>query len=317
MSNIAVSVVVPVYRGSPTAAELVERILAACADGSWDLAEIIMVDDRSPDDSLRVISDLAAVHPEVEVVALARNFGQHAALLAGMTRASGNVIVTMDDDLQHRPEEISVLLDALSSDVDLVYGQAVDEEHGWARNVTSRAGKRIIGVAANSSFVQHISGFRAFRAWLVPELLTQSAQHPSVDVPLLWSTDRVAVVHVQMDRRAHGTSNYSVGRLFRHALTMLLGYSTVPLRAVSYVGIGIGIAGAALLAYVLVNYWANGSTVPGFAFIGSMVALFAGVQLIAIGVIGEYLARLYAGAIGRPLFTIRASDEKGESDRLG
>jgi len=305
MTTVSVSVIVPVYRGAPTVGILVERILAARTAAGWNLAEIILVDDQSPDDSWRVISDLADQHSEVEAVALARNFGQHAALLAGMTRATGDVIVTMDDDLQHRPEEVVSLLAALDDDVDLVYGQAIDEEHGWWRNVTSRLGKRIVALAAGSDLVESMSAFRAFRSWLVPGLLKQSTQHPSVDVPLLWATERVVLVRVPMDHRAHGQSNYSAWGLLRVAVTMLLGFSTLPLRAVSYIGVCMGLAGAGLLAFVLINYAAYGSAVPGFAFIGSMVALFSGVQLVAIGVIGEYLARLYGDAVGRPSFAIR------------
>ena len=320
MTDPTVTVVVPVFRGAPTIEELVARTIRASAARGWTLAELILVDDHSPDGSWTIISRLVGQYPEVRGVSLARNAGQHAALLAGMSCAAGDVIVTMDDDLQHRPEEISNLLDALGDDVDLVYGQAQTEEHGWARNATSRVGKRFIGLAAASEFVKDISGFRAFRSWLVPALLRQSSQHPSVDVPLLWCTSRVVVAEVQMDKRMHGSSNYSVGMLFRHALTMLLGYSTLPLRIMSYAGMALGAVGAALLAYVLINFWAHGSSVPGFAFIGSMIALFSGVQLLAIGVIGEYLARLYGSSIGRPLFAIRevaSGMAGGGDDRVG
>lgn len=320
MTDPTVTVVVPVYRGAPTIEELVERTIRASAARGWTLAELILVDDHSPDGSWPIINRLVGRHPEVTGVSLARNAGQHAALLAGMSGAEGDVIVTMDDDLQHRPEEISSLLDALGDDVDLVYGQARTEEHGWVRNATSRVGKRFIGLAADSEFVKDISGFRAFRSWLVPALLRQSSRHPSVDVPLLWCTNRVVVAEVQMDKRMHGSSNYSVGMLFRHAFTMLLGYSTLPLRAMSYAGIVLGMVGAALLAYVLINFWINDSSVPGFAFIGSMIALFSGVQLLAIGVIGEYLARLYGSSIGRPLFAIRevaGGMARGGDDRPG
>jgi hypothetical protein len=113
-------------------------------------------------------------------------------------------------------------------------------------------------------------------------------------------------IPVTMDERRYGASNYSTARLVRHALNMVFGFSTAPLRVVSYVGALAGLLGAALLVFILLRYAFVGSTVPGFAFVGSMVALFSGVQLLALGIIGEYLARLYAGAIKRPAYLVRS-----------
>ena len=301
----AVSVVVPVYNGAPSLPELVERLFAVFDAAPFRLAEIVLVDDASADNSWGVIERLAADQPLVRGLALARNFGQHAALLAGIAECTGDVIVTMDDDLQHLPEEIPALLVGLTPDSDLVYGRAVEEEHTAFRNLTSRGAKWAVSAASGSEVARNVSGFRAFRAWLIPGLLAQHGPYVSLDVLLSWLTQRIGAVPVVMDQRRYGSSNYDVRRLIRHALTMLFGFSTVPLRVASYVGLALGLIGGLLFVFVIIQYLLSSSEVPGFAFLASAITAFSGAQLLALGVIGEYVARLYAGSTGRPAYVTR------------
>jgi glycosyltransferase involved in cell wall biosynthesis len=320
---LTVSVVIPVYNGAKSLPELIERLNAVRAEAdSFSLAEIILVDDASSDASWAVVTELAERHTWVSGIALARNFGQHPAILAGLGACSGHVIVTMDDDLQHRPEQISALVAGLTPDVDLVYGRSIDEEHRFFRNVTSRVAKWAVSAAASSGVAKNVSGFRAFRSWLVPTLQTQSGPFVSLDVALSWATQRIRPVRIVMDQRRYGASNYTLSRLVRHALTMLFGFSTVPLRIVSWLGLVIGLLGGLLFAFVVIRYAVAGNSVPGFAFLASTVAMFSGAQLLALGVIAEYIARLYAGAIGRPAFVTReriggCQDTSGESVGVG
>ncbi len=306
IGTASVSVVVPVYNGAPSLAELVSRIEAVCRESAdLNIIEIILVDDSSLDNSWDVIERLAKEHAVVHGVGLARNFGQHAALLAGILASTGEVVVTMDDDLQHLPEEIPHLVRGLDSGADLVYGRPVEEEHGLYRNLSSRAAKWAVSAAAGSDVARLTSGFRAFRGWLRPGLGSQSSPYVSLDVLLSWMTDRVAPVPVVMQQRQHGRSNYTFGRLLRYALTMLFGFSTLPLRLVSYVGLVVGGIGGILFVWVLVQYLLLGSDVPGFAFLASAIAVFSGVQLVSLGVLGEYVARLYSGSLGRPPYVER------------
>lgn len=301
-----VSVVIPVYNGAKSLPELIERLdIVRNAEDSFSLVEVILIDDASSDGSWEVVTKLAEQHDWVLGITLARNFGQHPAILAGLGACTGEVIVTMDDDLQHRPEQIPALVAGLAPDVDLVYGRAIDEEHRFFRNVTSRVAKWTVSAAAGSSVAKNVSGFRAFRSWLVPTLQTQNGPFVSLDVVLSWATQRIRPVSIVMDQRRYGASNYTLSRLIRHALTMLFGFSTVPLRIVSWLGLMIGLLGGLLFAFVVIRYAFAGNSVPGFAFLASTVAMFSGAQLLALGVIAEYIARLYAGANGRPAFVTR------------
>lgn len=303
-SSPTVSVVVPVFNAERSLDELIARIAGLGA--SSRVIEIILVDDGSADRSWEVIQALASAHPLVVGVALSRNYGQHPALLAGIQRAKGDLIVTMDDDLQHRPEDIRLLVDAVAGGADLAYGRAIVEEHGIYRNLTSRAAKGAIAAAAGGDIARLASGFRCFPGEFRAVLLEPRGPYVSLDVLLSWIAREVVGVPVQMDQRRYGTSNYSTAKLVRHGLNMVLGFSTAPLRMVSYMGVLVGLLGAVLLLFVLIRYVLVGSTVPGFAFVASMVALFSGVQLLALGIIGEYMARLYVGAIKRPAYVVRA-----------
>jgi len=233
-----VSVVVPVYNGAATLPLLVQRIIAVShASPSLTVTEVILVDDASADDSWAVIEQLAGEHPRVRGVALARNFGQHAALLAGIVDSTGDVVVTMDDDLQHLPEQIPALVAALGPGVDLVYGRPVVDEHGVVRNIASRAVKWGVSVISRSDVARLSSGFRAMRAPL-RDGLHQQASFASLDVALSRLTNRVLAVPVVMQPRRHGRSNYTFGRLLHHALTMLFGFSDASRRLAASVGLG-------------------------------------------------------------------------------
>jgi len=303
---IPVSVVVPVYNGAPSLPELVARIQTMSdADTTLQVIEIILVDDASEDGSWAVIADLARESGIVRGVALARNFGQHAALLAGILESTGDVIVTMDDDLQHLPEEIPRLVAGLTPAADLVYGRSIEEEHGAYRNVSSRTVKWAVSAAAGSDVARLTSGFRAFRGWLRSGLGSQASPYVSLDVILSWMTNRVVAAPVVMQQRQHGKSNYTFGRLLRYALTMLFGFSTVPLRVVSYAGLVVGAIGGIMFIWVVIQNLMLGSAVPGFAFLASAIAIFSGVQLVSLGILGEYVARLYSGSLGHPPYVER------------
>ena len=299
-----VSIVVPCYRSAASLPELVERLdetLPGCAAAH----EVILVVDGSPDDTWSVASALALKYPAVRAIELARNYGQHNALIAGIRAARHGVVVTLDDDLQHSPEEIPVLLAALDEDVDLVYGTAIEEEHGAARSVASRALKAAMSGQLGIRDARSVSAFRAFRTFLRDGFDRVHGPHVSVDVSLSWGTTRVRAVSVHMRRRAHGRSGYTLRTLTRHALNMVLGYSVVPLRLVTYLGLAVGFTGLGLFGYVLWQYFSGATSVAGFTTVAAMLAVFSAAQLIGIGVLGEYVGRIHAGGIGRPTYVVR------------
>ena len=314
-----VSVVIPCYRSRAMLPELVERlhkVLEAAADGLVDDYEVILVVDGSPDDTYAVARELELASTKVRAVLLRRNYGQHNALLAGIARAQHDIIVTMDDDLQHRPEELPRLLEPLSDPlVDLVYGVAIEEEHGIARSFASRTVKSALAWAGVDN-ARDVSALRAFRADLREGFSHIADAFASVDVVLSWTTSGVRRVNVAMDPRTVGRSAYSLPRLFKHAVTMVTGYSTVPLRFVTWLGVACGVVGLVLLAFVLYAFITGSTTVAGFTTLASMIALFSGAQMISLGILGEYIGRMHFRGMQRPTYLVRV-DGRGDGPRAG
>lgn len=302
-SETSVSVVIPCYRSETTLPPLVDQLIAELAPITCDL-EVLLVVDGSPDQTWQVAAELADRWGPVEALRLSRNFGQHNALLAGIRRARHEVIVTMDDDLQHRPDQIALLLDALGPGVDLVYGVAIDGEHGLARNLASSAAKWGIAAAAGVRQATVVSAFRAFRSSLRAGWSALDGPHPSIDVALAWTTTNTLSVPVIMEQRRVGRSNYRPRDLIQQAVNLTLGYSTAPLRFVVYLGFATGLFGLALLAWVLWAYISGTTKVAGFTSIASMISVFSGAQLISLGVLGEYVARIFARGAGQPSYVI-------------
>lgn len=298
-----VSVVVPAFHSVGTLASLVERV-STVFEAAAVPYEIVFVDDGSDDGTWEEIRGLSEAGRPVRGLRLARNSGQHNALLAGVRVARRERIVTLDDDLQYRPESVPALLAALDQGADLVYGVAVDPEHGRRRGLLTKASKWLLRVATGEPMINSISALRAFRTDLRQVFADFGGPYVSLDALLLWSTGRVAEVEVAHDPRTHGASGYSVRSLARHALTVMVGFSSRPLRAASVLGFACTALGVVLLLYVLVRYAVEGGSVPGFAFLASAVSIFSGVQLFAIGMIGEYLARMYPRVLGQPTYSI-------------
>ena len=310
-----VSIVIPCYRSEQTLGPLVEAIFAALVEPSLTSVvsefEVVLVVDGSPDGTADVANQLAAKRPEVRAIELRRNYGQHNALLAGIARAKYEVVVTMDDDLQHLPDQIPAMLTPLArGEADLVYGVPREEEHGVWRSASSRTVKRGLALAGVPK-AEDVSAFRAF--WTAQREGFTGIEDPyvSLDVMLSWTTTSISRVVVQMDQRLVGTSSYSLRALVRHSMNMITGYSNVPLRVVAWLGGVCALIGAVLGAVVLWNFAAGDTTVAGFTTIAAMVAIFSGAQMLSLGIIGEYLGRLHTRSTGKPTFLVKTdSDNK-------
>jgi glycosyltransferase involved in cell wall biosynthesis len=265
--------------------------------------EIIFVNDGSPDNSWEVILQIWAENPHVRGIRLMRNYGQHNATLCGVRTARFDIIVTMDDDLQHPPEEIPLLLEQLAQGWDVVYGIPHKRPHSWWRNLFSVLIKRSLAWVMDIGTVRDIGAFRAFRASLRQAFAAYQNPNVILDVLLSWGTSRFSNVSVREDPRAEGQSNYNFSRLFRVAMTVLTAYSTKPLRFASFLGFGFTLFGLGIFLYVLYVYFFLGS-IEGFPFLASIIALFSGMQLFALGIIGEYLARVFDRSMDRPTYVI-------------
>jgi undecaprenyl-phosphate 4-deoxy-4-formamido-L-arabinose transferase len=300
-----VSVVIPVYRSASVLPEL-HRRLTAVLPGLVDRYEIVLIEDAGGDGSWDVIESLAAQDRHIRGIRMSRNYGQHNALLCGIRAARYDAIVTMDDDLQNPPEEIGKLLELLGDGVDVVYGTPGTEQHGFLRNQASRITKIALQGAMSAETARSVSAFRAFRTRLREAFATYAGPFVSIDVLLTWGSTRFAHVRVNHDPRLAGTSNYTFRMLVTHALNMTTGFSTLPLQIASLIGFVFTLFGFVVLAVVLGTYVVNGgSSVPGFAFLASIIAIFSGAQLFALGIIGEYLARMHFRSMDRPAYVVR------------
>lgn len=297
------SVVVAVYNSESSLTDL-HRRLAAVLPGIATSSEIILVNDGSRDQSWEVIGELAAKSDAVRGINLMRNYGQHNALLCGIREARFDVIVTMDDDLQHPPEEIPRLLARLEQGFDVVYGAPETEQNGFLRGLASGMTRFALRAAIGSEVAKSVSAFRVFRTQLRRAFAGYQTPFVSIDVLLTWATSRFTAVTVPYQPRHSGKSNYTFTKLLRHAFDMMTGFSTAPLQLASLIGFACTLFGLGILVYVLGRYFYQGS-VPGFPFLASIIAIFSGAQLFALGVMGEYLARMHFRTMHRPVYTIR------------
>jgi glycosyltransferase involved in cell wall biosynthesis len=297
------SIVVPVYNSAGSLPMLIDR-LTSVLDGGDDY-EIVLVNDGSSDTSWPVIEQLAAERARVRGIDLMRNYGQHNALLAGIRAARNPVVITLDDDLQNPPEEIPKLLAKLDEGNDVVYGSWRVPAHGLLRNLATRVTKFALRGVIGSEIAGQVSAYRAFRTDLRGAFADFVGPYVSIDVLLSWGTSRFAATPVRHDPRAAGKSSYGLGRLATHALNVLTGFSTRPLRIASLMGLAFTLLGGVVLVLVIVRYFASGRVVPGFAFLASIIAIFSGAQLLTLGIMGEYLARMHVRIMDRPPYAVR------------
>jgi glycosyltransferase involved in cell wall biosynthesis len=301
--QVIVSAVVPVYNSEGSLPILVER-LSRVLEPEKTLGELILVNDGSSDGSWDVIRELAARNPWVRGLNLMRNFGQHNALLCGIRAARYDTIVTLDDDLQTPPEEVPKLLARLEEGADVVYGIPQRQSHGLLRDAASTITKIALQSAMGAETARKVSSFRAFRTHLRDAFAMYAGPFVSIDVLLTWGTRSFGAVPVQNDPRTIGVSNYTLGKLVAHAMNMMTGFSTVPLQAASIVGFSCTLLGIGILAYVVGRYFLEGDPMPGFPFLASVIVIFSGAQLFALGIIGEYLARMHFRMMDRPSYAV-------------
>ena len=297
-----VSVVVPVYNGAASLPMLVKE-LGDVLPQVTEKYELVLVNDGSQDQSWKVISELVHSHSWVCGVDLMRNYGQENATLCGIREARYEITVVMDDDLQNQPSEIPKLLAKLNEGYDVVYGVPRKRRHPWWKRLSSIFVKRTIAYVMGMSAVRDITAFKAFRTDLRRAFDMCHGPYVLVDAMLSWSTANFASVTVDELPRTVGKSNYNLFKLIKVSLLVLTSYTTVPLRLASILGFLFTLFGVGILTYVLTIYFSQGS-VEGFPFLASTVAIFSGVQLFALGIIGEYLGRIFERTGGRPTYTI-------------
>lgn len=303
-SPVDLSVVIPVYRSADTLPLLVEKLFAVL-DATGQRYEIVFVDDDSPDNSWQVLSEMQGAHPDrIVAVQLMRNCGQHNALMCGFRHARGRYIITMDDDLQNPPEEIPKLIDAIRANkLDLVYGCPESKKHRAWRNMGSWLVNFFFRLVFKLPIT--VTSFRIMRRELVESILSYSLNYTYVDGLLAWNTRRVGQVLVEHQPRAEGRSGYSLGKLVTLAFNLFTNFSLLPLQITTLVGLLASVGGLIIGAYYLVQALFSHITVPGYASTIIAVLVLGGVQLLSLGIMGEYLGRLHLNVNRKPQYTVR------------
>src|SRR5262245_47338126 len=303
MSRLGISVVVPVYNSERSLVGVVERI-ERVLDQTGSEYEVVLVNDGSRDGSWRKIQELADRNPSVRGVQLMRNYGQHNALLCGIRSAVYPAVVTLDDDGQNPPEEIPKLLTRLGEGYDLVYGVPEHPQHGFWRNAASRLTKLAMQSVLGAESVCHVSAFKAFHTRLRNAFAEYEGAYVAIDVLLGWGAGRVGSVRVRHDPRLQGKSHYTFRRLVTHTFTMMTSFGVLPLRFASWVGFFFTLFGGGVLVYVVGRYLLQGGSVAGFPFLASIISIFSGAQLFALGMMGEYLARIHFRSMKKPAYVV-------------
>ena len=310
----SVSVVIPVYRSEHSVGLLVEE-LAQELPKFVDAFEVILVEDGGGDNSWAVVEQKSADYHFARGIRLMRNFGQHNALLCGIRAARHEVVVTMDDDLQHPTRQIRDLLDKLAEGYDVVYGAPENARHSPFRNFASLTTKLVLQGAMGAQTARNVNAFRAFRTSLRDSFAEYRGPLVNIDVLLTWGTAKFVAIPTAHRPRTIGKSSYTFGKLLTHAFNMITGLSTLPLRWASLLGLLMTVFGAVILVYlVLSQLFAFRFEVPGFTFIASLVAIFAGAQMFALGIIGEYIARMHLRIMDRPVYIVRQQTEIAEDE---
>jgi undecaprenyl-phosphate 4-deoxy-4-formamido-L-arabinose transferase len=306
---VNISVVVPVYNSSRTLTELTAALHPVLDELAYEY-ELILVNDCSRDNSAEVMKQLAAKYSWVHPVNLARNFGQHNALLCGIRAAKYELVATLDDDLQNPPEELKHVVAKLQEGYDVVYGVPAAMQHGFLRNMASQVTKKVLQGAMGADNASKISAYRVFRTHLREAFKDYRSPYVNIDGLLTWGTNRFSWVLIDHRERQVGVSNYTLAKLINHAMNMITGFTTLPLRLATMYGFACIIFGICVLTWVIGRYLFFGDCVEGFPFLASITVIFAGAQLFSLGIIGEYMARMYTRSTEQPPYVVLTQVEE-------
>jgi undecaprenyl-phosphate 4-deoxy-4-formamido-L-arabinose transferase len=302
-SDIELSIVVPVYNGADTIARVVDQVSALHIDGG---IEIILVNDGSNDNSAIICTNLVEVSATpIKFINLARNFGEHNAVMAGLWASSGRYIITIDDDLQHNPSDIAALHShCRDNNLDVSYTFWDEKKHGLIRNLGSYLTNKMASIFMGKPEDIYFSTFRCMSRFLVTNILIHKGPYPYIDGLILQITDKIGKFKIIHNQREMGQSGYTTRKLIRLWLNIFVNYSVMPLRLSTIIGIVLSFLGLLYTIHVISLHMIYG-TPAGWASIMSVVLLFSGAQLIVLGVMGEYLGRIHLTNNRKPQFIIR------------
>jgi len=318
-----ISIVIPVYRGETTLPTLIDEIeplsksQTSPAGNSYVISEVVLVHDCGPDRSDLVLEALEKKYPFVRLVWLSRNYGQHAASMAGMASATGDWVVTLDEDGQQDPADIGRLLDtALDRSLQLVYAQPTNlPNHGWLRNILSRTAKAITIKLLSNSPMGKFNSYRLIDGEVARTLAAYCGNGVYLDVGLYWMVGRIGHCPLQLRIEMDRPSGYSYSKLFGHFWNLILTTGTRPLRLITIMGFLSVILSIIITAYALYGKFFLNVPVQGWASLLIVVAFFSGATLTSLGVIAEYLAVTMGIVMGKPLYVVSTKPTRPETER--
>lgn len=303
-SKTKCSLVIPVFGDGKYLEEIINRADQSFRRLGLDPPQVVLVDDCGPGDAWKVIERLARGRQGVTAIRLMRNFGQHNALMCGFQHASGDIVITIDDDLQHEPESVLTLVDAIhDANADLVYGVYETKKHGGGRNLGSWLVNRFYRIIFRMPVT--VTSFRAIRKEVISAILRYDLNFTYIDGLLAWNTQRIEMVTVPHRERANGKSGYTLGKLVTLAMNVFTNFSLLPLQLVSVIGTLAAIGGLGLGVWYLIAALFSKISIPGYASIIVAVLTLGGLQLLSLGIVGEYLGRLHLNVNRKPQFTVR------------
>ena len=303
-SPVDVSVIVPVFNEAPILPELCDRLKKVCASLGTSY-EMVFVDDGSTDGSFEILKEFKRTDPTLRLVRFTRNFGQQAAVLAGFRESRGQRIVQMDSDLQHPPEEIPRLLEALTGDIELVTTVARKRRDGLVRVAGSKVLHGFARLLFGPEIRLNLNSFRAMRRSVIERLEACNDRSRYMAVLMSWMGVPSVEIRVEHHDRSQGKTKYSLFTLIKLSWDLVTGYSNLPLRGVTYLGLlGAG-TGFALTLFLLYQRVVQGILIEGFIVLSAVFAFLAGVQLLSIGFLGEYLGRVHLQIQNRPDYVVR------------
>ncbi|MBL8815008.1 MAG: glycosyltransferase family 2 protein [Planctomyces sp.] len=303
--TIDISFVVPVYNGALTIGSVVSRILQTYANSS---IEIVLVNDGSADTSTIVCRHLVHQYPQqVIFIDLARNFGEHNAVLAGLAQTRGRVVAVLDDDGQNPPEEVGRMWRLLEDEqLDVVYGHYRIKQHSWFRNLGSRLNDVLATRMLKKPAHLYLSSLKVMTRFVVNEVIRYRGPFPYIDGLIFRTTRRIGQLDVDHAPRVAGQSGYTLRKLVRLWLNMFLGFSIAPLRIAVMAGLLTSVLSVLLMLAVLVDrLWLNPDVPVGIPSVLVFITFFSGVQLTVLGMVGEYVGRVFLEQNGTPQYIIR------------
>ena len=318
-----VSFVIPCYVSSHTISHVVQEVNEEMQRLQQYMWEFVLVDDCSPDDTFRAIRDLCINYPNIIGLSLARNFGQHAALMAGFNYVSGDFIICLDDDGQTPGEEVGKLLAKMEEGYDAVYARYDNKQHSVFRNLGSKINSKMTELLLNKPKNLYISSYFAVRRYIVDEMIKYDNAFPYVIGLVLRSTKHIANVDVKHRNRMEGASGYSVAKLLSLWMNGFTAFSVKPLRLASLLGVLLALIGFISTILLILNKLLHPAEVLlGWSSTMSVMMLIGGVLLIVLGIIGEYIGRIYICMNKSPQYVIREEignriGKKGEEDFEG